>query len=109
MVNKDILEDEFQSIIDDFSEAWKELRECHGTTVPNKVHIIEAHLPDYLRKEKVTFKNKSDQVIETTHQEYHSRMTSSKYIVKNMKSEVHGLKMLRGTIHFNSYNVGYGV
>ena len=109
LVNADILDDDFENVIDDFSKSWKDLRECHGTTVPNKVHIIQAHLSDYLKKTKTTFKNKSDQVVESTHQEYFSRMKSSNYIVKNFKSEKHGLKMLKGTMHFNSYNVGYGI
>ena len=73
----------------------------------NKIHIIEDHLEDFFEKFKTTFKNKSDQTMESTHQELNSRMQSSKYVVKNFISDIHGTKLKRAIIHFNSYNVGY--
>ena len=52
LANADILDKNFQNIIKDFSESWNKLKEQHGTTVPNKVHIIQSHLGDFFQKEK---------------------------------------------------------
>ena len=85
------------TVIQEFKVSWIKLKGRFGISVPNKLHIITDHLSVYLTK-----------TIESTHQEFSKRMEAGNYNVKNFRSKVHG-KMLRGVIHFNSFNFGYGV
>ena len=85
------------------------LKNLHNFTVPNKVHMIVDHLPVYFSKFSKTLYGLSDQTVESVHQDFNTRMSASKYIVKNFRSKVHGQKLFRGVIHYNSYNFGYDV
>jgi hypothetical protein len=109
LVNSKELNPNYSEIISDFSQSWLKCKYMFGTTVPNKVHIIQTHLVDYLNKQKSTLYRKTDQTMESVHQDLFSRMTASKYHVKNFKSDKHGQKLKQAATHYDSYNVGYGV
>ena len=47
----------------------------------------------------------TDQVIEAMHQYVDKRLTRSNYIVKDITSDIHGEKLLKGIHHINSYNL----
>ena len=64
---------------------------------------------DLLAKFSKTLYNLSDQTIESTHQEFAKRMEAGQFNMKNYRSVIHGKKLLRRVIHFNSLNFGYGV
>ena len=85
-------------IIQRFSNSWRKLVENHKFTIPNKVHIIVTHLLDFLKKNKITLHSKSDQTIESVHQEMESRLSAGKYHVKNHKSLIHGKRLLSGMV-----------
>ena len=67
------------------------------------------HLSEYFTRFSTTFKNKSDQTIESTHQEFGKRMETGNYNIKNHRSFKHGKTLLKGTIHYNSYTFCYGI
>ena len=62
---------------------------------------------EYFQLTGKTLYGKSDQTIESIHQEFYRRIHGSGYFVKNIKSDTHGIKLLKGVNHFNAYNVGY--
>ena len=107
--NKPILNEDFKDVIEELKLSWMILKNKFGITVPNKIHILIDHLPVYLEKFSKTLYNLSDQTIESTHQEFAKRMEAGQYNIKNYRSVIHGKKLLRGVIHFNSLNFGYGV
>ena len=90
LCNDNNLNQHYAQIIEDFSHSWLHLKEVHGTTIPNKVHIIMHHLPVFFEKIGVTLKKFSDQTIESTHQEFSKRMETGNYNVKNYRSTKHG-------------------
>jgi len=92
--------------INEFNETYENI---HKTTIPNKVHIIMHHLSEYFDRFLTSLRYYSDQTIESTHQEFGKRLEAGNYNVKNHRSYIHGKKLLKGTIHYNSYNFGYGV
>ena len=103
VANSKHIDPKYESIIDDFTNSWMNLKNKYGTTVPNKVHIITTHLKTFMKKQKTLYQ-KSDQTVESIHQEFEKRLVQSNYKVKNFRSQAHGIKLQRGTIHFNAYN-----
>ena len=104
VANSKDLNTSFNDIIDNFVNSWKTLTLYFGTTVPNKVHLIQSHLPDFFREKGHSLYGLSDQVIESCHQEFSKRLSQSNYDVKNYRSFIHGKKLKRGVVHFNSFN-----
>ena len=47
----------------------------------------------------------SDQLIEATHAFLNHRLISSNYWVKDISSKMHEDRLLKGILHFNSYNI----
>ena len=92
-----------------FKESWMKLKNLNGFTIPTQVHVITDHLPFYLQKFSKTLTTTSDQTVESVHQDFNSRMTTSKYVVKNFRSRIHGLKLHKGAINYDSYNFGYDI
>ena len=43
----------------------------------------------------------SDQIVEALNK----RLVASRYWIKNVESDIHGVMLFRGILHFNSYNV----
>ena len=55
------------------------------------------HVPDYIAL--------TGKVVETCHSALNKRLAASKYWIKDLESDLHGKMLLRGILHFNSYNL----
>ena len=62
------------------------------------------HVPDYISLTKLPLGQTSDQLIEAMHQYVNRRFTGSRQTVNNVENDSHGVQLLRGTHHINSYN-----
>ena len=87
LCNSETLNYNYKEVIENFSDSWLKLKENHGTTITNKVHIIMEHLGEYFYRSGSTLKYASDQVVESSHQEFSKRMDSGNYNVKNFKAK----------------------
>ena len=74
-------------------------------TVPNKVHIIIDHVEDYIDATGHGLGTTIDQIVEACHSQLNKRLVSSNYWVKDLTSEIHGIKLFKAILHFNSYNI----
>ena len=91
--------------IEDVSKTWSFLHEHYNIQIPNKVHIIMDHVGDYIEMTGKSLGRVSDQIVECAHSALHRRLSISNYWVKNKETDVHGIKLFRGIVHFNSYNI----
>ena len=64
-----------------------------------------SRLEEYIRKTGQSLGWVSDHVVEHFHQITDQRFSNSHYHIKDLKSDLHGLKMLQGTLHLNAYQV----
>jgi hypothetical protein len=108
------LDKNYRQVIETFKSSWMNLHYKYfdkkgkrELTIPNKVHVIVDHLPDYFDRTGKTLHNISDQTIESVHQLLFKHMVRSNYYVKHAKSKKHSQKALAGLKAFNSYNVGF--
>ena len=70
-------------IIAQFKWEWAKLHKMYGTTYTLKVHIILAHVNDYVQMvEGGLSKRGNDQVTEVAHQLLKARMDKSNYWIK---------------------------
>ena len=76
-----------------------------GVHLTNKIHIIISHFGQYIELTGRAIGHASDQTVEAAHAAMNRRMRDSKYWVKNVESKIHGKKMHRCILHFNSYNI----
>ena len=79
LCNSRNLNPDYKQIIEKFTKSWLKLKQCHRTTIPNKVHIIMHHLSEYFDRFSTTLKYFSDQTIESTHQEFGKRLEAGNY------------------------------
>ena len=63
------------------------------------------HVGDYIEMTGKSLGQVSDQIVECAHSTLHRRLSISNYLVKNKETDVHGIKLFRGIVHFNSYNI----
>ena len=72
------------SLIQSYSAEWNNLHLQFGITIPNKVHIIQSHLLDYINQKKEGLGKNTDQLVESVHRAVHKRFATSSYQVKGM-------------------------
>ena len=53
--------------IEFFSESWQQLHKNYGVRIPNKVHIVQAHVATYIQRTGKSLGRVSDQIVESTH------------------------------------------
>ena len=87
------------------TKTWSFLRETYGISIPNRAHIIMAHVDEYIFLTGHSLGRVSDQVVESAHSALNKRLERSNYWVKDLESDIHGLKLYKGILHFNSYNI----
>ena len=91
-------------VIKEFAQNMNILHENFSLSYTNKIHIIIDHVPEYLRENKLSLGQTSDQLIEASHQFVNKRFTNSKYTINNVDYPSHDKKLLKGLNHINSYN-----
>ena len=91
--------------IQEVKSNWSLLHHNYKMTVPNKVHIITDHVEDYIDATGHGLGTTSDQIVEACHSQLNKRLVSSNYWVKELTSEIHGIKLFKAILHFNSYNI----
>ena len=84
---------------------WSILHQEYKMTIPNKVHIIIDHVEDYIDATGHGLGTTRDQMVEACHSQLNKRLVSSNYWVKDLTSEIHGIKLFKAILHFNSYNI----
>ena len=70
-----------------------------------KIHIMEDHIKDYFDLTQKPLGKRTDQTTEAAHQFMNKRMIRSNYVVKDIESQAHGLKLYHCVLHINSYNI----
>ena len=68
-------------------------------------HVIKVHHKYYIDTTKKSLGFYSDSLIESMHQYLDKLMFKSNYYVKNVESEIHGVKLLKAVKHLNTYNL----
>ena len=63
------------------------------------------HVEDYINMTDKALGKVSDQIVEATHSALNQRLVSSRYWIKDLESDIHGVQLFRGILHFNSYNI----
>ena len=91
-------------VIQEFAVNMAILHEVFKVSYTNKTHIIIDHVPEYIRENKLSLGQTSDQLIESCHQYVNKRFQNSHYKVKNVNNPQHGSKLLKGLNHINAYN-----
>ena len=82
-----------------------DLHAIHSVSLTNKVHILFSHVFDYINLTGKGLGRVSDQIVEACHSALNKRLAASKYWIKDLESDLHGKMLLRGILHFNSYNL----
>ena len=97
------LQEDYKEKIKVFKDDWTQLHIEYGVKITNKVHIIFAHLEDFIDRQKRPLGEFSEQVVEAAHQKLDKIWQW--YLVKMVESEVHGDQFLKCVNHFNSMNI----
>ena len=95
----------FSNVVLNFEKKWQILHLKYKISVPNKTHIISAHIPQYIEKKKIALGKTSDNLIEQTHQQTNKVFSRSNYFVKRLDSPAHKEKLGKGVQRYNSYNI----
>ena len=64
-----------------------------------------AHVDEYIFLTGHTLGRVSDQVVESAHCALNKRLERSNYLVKDLESDKHGLKLYKEILRLNSYNI----
>ena len=84
---------------------WDVLHREFGLSKTLKIHIMQDHIKDYVDLTNKPLGRRTDQTIEAAHQFMNKRMVRSQYVVKDIESAAHGLKLYCCVLHINSYNI----
>ena len=82
---------------------WNILHENFGETIPNKCHVIFSHVPEFIKRQKKTLGEFSEQVVESAHQKLDQIWQW--YIAKDLEKELHGTNFLKYVNQCNSFNI----
>ena len=84
-----------------------ELHAIHSVsmTMTNKAHILFKYVIEYINLTGKGLGRVSDQNVEACHSALNKRLVASRYWIKDIESDMHGKMLLRGILHFNSYNL----
>ena len=63
------------------------------------------HVEDYIDMTGFSLGRVSDQIVEAAHSALNKVLVRSNYWVKDKECDSHGIKLFRGIVHFNSYNI----
>ena len=91
-------------IIKELEKSVNILKDKFKISITNKMHIIIAHVPEYIQETRLSLGQTSDQLIEASHQHVNKRFQGSNYTVKDIENPLHGEKLLKGVHHINYYN-----
>ena len=92
------LNSNYSELIDKYVASYS-YHQVFGVSKTPKFQVIEAHLKYYIDTTKKSLGFYSDSLIESMHQYLDKLMCKSNYCVKDVESEIHGVK------HLNSYNL----
>ena len=99
------LNDRYETSISQFAKNVEVLRKNFKFKLTPKIHIICDHLKDYLSSTGQPLGITTDQLVENMHQHVDKTFRKSGYFVKDIHSDAHDRKLLKGTIHLNTYNL----
>ena len=99
------LNSNYSKLIDSYVTSYSNLHQVFGVSKTPNFHVIEAHLKYYIDSTKKYLGFYSDSLIELMHQYLDKLMRKSNYHVKDVESEIHGVKLLKAIKHLNMYNL----
>ena len=99
------LNSNYSKLIDNYVASYSNLHQVFGVSKTPKFHVIEEHLKYYIDTTKKSLGFYSDSLIESMHQYLDKLMCKSNYHVKDVESEIHGVKLLKAIKHLNTYNL----
>ena len=97
------LDQNYEKLIESFKLNWLNLNCQFNVPVTNKCHIIMTHLKEYIELTGKSLGHTTDQTIEATHQLLHKRLSTSKYLRKDINNPKFADLFHRGICHFNSF------
>ena len=99
------LDPQYNFFIEKFVTSYKIINKEFNVSFTNKFHIIQSHLKPYFEGTKKSLGHYTDQLIESMHQHAEKFFSNSNYHVKDISSDIHGMKLEAGIHHLNSYNL----
>ena len=93
------LNSNYSELIDKYVASYSYLHQVFGVSKTPKFQVIEAHLKYYIDTTKKSLGFYSDSLIESMHQYLDKLMCKSNYHVKDVESEIHGIKLLKASKH----------
>jgi hypothetical protein len=96
------LKGNWETTLQEFSECWKKIHKNYGVNIPNKVHIIMDHVGTYIKNTGKSLGKVSDQIVESTHSALNKWLAASRYWIKDVESDLHGIMLYKGILHFTS-------
>ena len=83
IVNKDKIDEDYEEAIALFRDSYGDLKETFNISESNKIHVIVAHLSDFMKRNNTSLKKYTDQVIESTHSKLDKFLRKNNYVRKN--------------------------
>ena len=105
-VDKPQLEDSMEETVEAFKDSFRILKNEFGVSETNKIHVINAHLCDYMRRNNTTLLKTTDQGIEATQSKLDTFLRVHGYLRKNVENISSGESLFNGVLAWNSYVLG---
>ena len=96
---------DYHTLLNTLKIELETLKTRFGLSETPKIHILVNHVEEYIRKTGQSLGWVSDHTVEHFHQITDQRFSSSHYHIKDLTSDLHGVKLLEGTLHLNAYQV----
>ena len=98
-----ILDEDYQTAIDNFENSWNTIYIDFGIWFTNKAHVIIDHIPQAIARTGRSLYLSSEQVVEATHAQFDKFWKNFK--VRDLERESHGKRLLKCLVLFNSKNL----
>ena len=98
-----VASENYQSLIDDFENAWLENYREFDMNFTNKAHILISHVPQVIQRTGKGLFYQSEEVVEAAHAKFYKFWQMYKVI--DVESDKHGENLLQCVIDFVTKNI----
>ena len=98
-----VASENYQSLIDDFENAWLENYSEFDTNFTKKAHILISHVPQVIQRTGKGLFCQSEEVVEAAHAKFDKFW--QRYKVIEVESDKHGENLLQCVIDFVTKNI----
>ena len=93
----------YQTLIDEFENAWLENYREFDMNLTNKVHVLISHVPQVIQRTGKGLFYQSEEVVEAAHAKFDKFW--QRYKVIDVESDKHGENLLECVIDFVTKNI----